>query len=112
MRGIIASEEPHDRSIHQDTGRASESREPSTCRGRKKGLHYDRPFVYEQSELIRDNGTTFLNCRKTDSRHVPPVQSAPLSQRLELNLPCPFCVYRFSLPPQANNTGVTFPVPP
>jgi alkylation response protein AidB-like acyl-CoA dehydrogenase len=28
------------RSIHQDTGRASESREPSTCRGRKKGLHY------------------------------------------------------------------------
>ncbi len=48
---------------------------------------------------------------KTDSHHLPPLQSPPLSQRLEPDLPCQFCVYRFFLPLQANTTGAIFPVP-
>ncbi|GFM49298.1 hypothetical protein PSCICE_05650 [Pseudomonas cichorii] len=47
---------------------------------------------------------------KTDSQYLTPVQSPPLSQRLEPDLPCPFCVYRFFLPLPANNTGAIFPV--
>ncbi|GBH11178.1 hypothetical protein KPSA1_04614 [Pseudomonas syringae pv. actinidiae] len=52
-----------------------------------------------------------VTLRKTDSHHLPPLQSPPLSQRLEPDLPCQFCVYRFFLPLQANNTGAIFPVP-